>query len=226
MSLPESSYLPVIVFVAETCVVTLCIMRTILVTRGWKGLAACLGFFEVSIWLFAIGQVMSNLNRIDCAMAFAGGFSLGNFLGVMLEQKLALGHVVVQVTTQNDAGALVTSLRSGSYGVTSVNARGARGPVQVIYTVVPRRELANVLSLVQDFDRQAFYAVHYLQTTAAGVFPNVRSRPRPRISEGLLQRLGMATFDESTGTDAATAQVIGASPDTHPDAPTNCVRTA
>ncbi|HZU37828.1 MAG TPA: DUF5698 domain-containing protein [Gemmataceae bacterium] len=226
MSLPESSYLPVIVFVAETCVVTLCIMRTILVTRGWKGLAACLGFFEVSIWLFAIGQVMSNLNRIDCALAFAGGFSLGNFLGVMLEQKLALGHVVVQVTTQNDAAALVTSLRSGSYGVTSVNARGARGPFQVVYTVVPRRELAKVLSLVQNFDRQAFYAVHYLQTTAAGVFPNLRSRPRPRVSEVLSQRLGMATVGESADADPETAQAMGASPKTHPDGATNCMRAA
>lgn len=226
MSLPETWYLPVMVFVAETCVVTLCTIRTIFLTRGWKGPAACLGFFEVSIWLFAIGQVMRNLNRLDCAVAFAGGFSLGNFLGVMLEQKLALGHVVVQVTTQNDAAALVTSLRSGSYGVTSVNARGARGPVQVVYTVVPRRELAKVLSLVQDFDRQAFYAVHYLQTTAAGVFPSLRSRPRPRVSEVLLQRLGMATFEQSADADPATTQVVGGSPESHRDAPTNCVRAA
>lgn len=226
MSLPGLSYLPVMVFVAETCVVTICTVRTIFLTRGWKVPAACLGFFEVSIWLFAIGQVMRNLSHIDCAVAFAGGFSLGNFLGVLLEQKLALGHVVVQVTTRNDAAALVTSLRSGSYGVTAVNARGARGPVQVVYTVVPRRELPNVLALIQGFDRQAFYAVHDLQTTAAGVFPNLRSRPRPRLSEMLLQRLGMAAMNEPA-TDAPNVTDLIDSGAEHPaDAPATCMRAA
>src|SRR5262249_46156258 len=65
--------LPILVFLAETCVVTLSTVRTILLARGVKGLAALLGFFEVSIWLFAVAQVMQNLNHLDCALAFASG---------------------------------------------------------------------------------------------------------------------------------------------------------
>ncbi len=197
MSGPGSAYLPVIVFVAETCVVTLCTMRTIFVTRGWRAPAACLGFFEVSTWLFAIGQVMQNLHRLDCAAAFAGGFALGNYLGVTVEQKLALGHVIVQVTSRHDVQSLVNRLRLSNYGVTSVRANGTTGPVQVVSTVVPRRELTNVLGLIQEFDRQAFYAIHNLNTTTAGVFPNLRGRPRPRLSETVLEKLGMATVSAS-----------------------------
>ena len=200
------AYLPLVVFAAETCVVTLCTVRLIFLTRGWKGPAAGLGFFEVSIWLFAIGQVMSNLNRIDCGVAFAGGFSLGNFLGVILEKKLALGAVVVQVTTSNDASNLVTKLHAARFGVTSASANGARGPVQVICTVVPRRDLPRVLALVQDFDRQAFYAVHNLQTTAAGVFPKLRSRPR--LPEIFTQR--RSAFSENATDSSMTTGARGA----------------
>src|SRR5262249_12793016 len=83
---PGLSILPFLVFLSETCVVTLSTIRTIFVARGKRALAALLGFFEVSIWLFAIGQVMQNLNSPDCFLAFATGFSLGNFLGVSLER--------------------------------------------------------------------------------------------------------------------------------------------
>src|SRR5438445_8375460 len=79
---PMVSTLPLLVFFAETCVVTLSTVRTIFVARGWKSLAPLLGFFEVSIWLFAITQVMQNLTNLSCSIAFAGGFSLGNFLGI------------------------------------------------------------------------------------------------------------------------------------------------
>jgi len=76
-SLPFLPVLPLFIFAAEVCVVTLCTIRTIFVARGMKFLAPLLGFFEVSIWLFAIGAVMKNLNDIACYAAFAGGFPLG-----------------------------------------------------------------------------------------------------------------------------------------------------
>src|SRR5690242_4113418 len=94
--------LPALVFLAETCVITLATVRTIFIARGMKALAAGLGFFEVSIWLFAIGQVMQHLSSPDCYLAFASGFSLGNFLGVLLEKKLALGRVAVHMMTRRD----------------------------------------------------------------------------------------------------------------------------
>lgn len=198
MSLSSHPALPLVVFVAETCVVSLCTVRTILLTKGWKGLASFLGFFEVSIWLFAIGQVMRNLSSLDCSLAFAGGFCLGNYLGVIIEQKLAMGHVVVQVATRQASDGLVETLRSASYGVTCLNATGAMGPVQVFFTVVPRRELSHVLALIQRFDGRAFYSVHYLQAAAAGVFPVARRRVAQVLPASLRNVSGPAAgFDGS-----------------------------
>ncbi len=170
--------LPLIIFVAELCVVTLSTMRVIFVARGMKFLAPVLGFFEVATWLFAIGQIMQNLSDLGCYVAFAAGFTLGNYLGVLLEKKLAIGSVVVHITSKKDVGDLVEGLRAAAYGVTTMDARGATGPVQVVFTVIKRRELDNVVAIIKGFDANAFYSVNELQAAASGIFPTAKGRPR------------------------------------------------
>ena len=165
------STLPLLVFFAETCVVTLSTVRTIFVARGWKSLAPLLGFFEVSIWLFAITQVMQNLTNLSCSIAFAGGFSLGNFLGIFIEQKLALGNAAVHITTREDAADLIERLKKAGFGVTALEAQGATGPVQVVFTVIKRKELPNVVAIIKSFDPKAFYSVNDLKTAVEGIFP-------------------------------------------------------
>jgi uncharacterized protein YebE (UPF0316 family) len=156
--------LPALVFLAETVVVTLSTVRTIFIARGWKVLAPLLGFFEVSIWLFAIAQVMQHLTSPGCFLAFAGGFALGNFLGVLIEQKLALGQVVVHVVSTNEGVDLADSLRWAGYGATALEASGVSGPVQLFFTVVRRNELGRVISIIQRCDPKAFYSVGDLRS--------------------------------------------------------------
>lgn len=166
--------IPILVFFAETCVVTLSTVRTIFVARGWKSLAPILGFFEVSIWLFAIAQVMQNLTSPSCYIAFAGGFSLGNFLGVLIEQKLALGNVVVHITLRDSASGLINSLKQAGYGITALEAQGATGPVQVIFSVIKRKELTKVVAIIKAVEPKAFYSVNDLKIAAEGIFPKRR----------------------------------------------------
>src|SRR5437763_16980570 len=98
--------LPLVIFVAEVCVVTVSTLRIIAIARGQTVLAPVLGFFEVTTWLFAIGEVMPNLDNIACALGFALGSTPGNFLGLLIETKLALGTGVVRIITHRDATAL------------------------------------------------------------------------------------------------------------------------
>ena len=174
---PTIFNLPTLVFLAETIVVTLATIRTIFIARGWKVLAPFLGFFEVSIWLFAIAQVMQHLTSPSCFLAFAGGFALGNFLGVLIEQKLALGQVVVQVVSKNDGFELAESLRWAGYGVTALDAAGASGPVHLVLTVVRRQQLDRVVSIIKRCDPKAFYSVGDLRSAADGVLPSRRRLP-------------------------------------------------
>jgi uncharacterized protein YebE (UPF0316 family) len=186
--------LPALIFVAETCVVTICTLRTIFLARGRKYLAPLLGFFEVSLWLLAIGEVMKNLTDPRCSLAFAGGFTLGNFLGILIEQKLALGSVVVQAITNKNATELVERLRTANFGVTCVDGQGASGPVRIVVTVLPRKQLDHVVAILKEFDPKVFYSVDGLQSAAEGVAPTARRRPWALLPSAfrfpLLPRLG------------------------------------
>jgi uncharacterized protein YebE (UPF0316 family) len=166
-----------LIFLAEVCVVTLGTLRIIFVARGHKLLAPLLGFFEVTTWLFAIGQTMQNLGEPACFLAFALGFTLGNYLGILIEKKLALGTVMVRVITHRDAAELIDALRAASFGVTCMNGLGATGPVQIVMTVVKRKQLAEVVALIEALHPQAFYAVDEVQAAAAGIFPATPRRP-------------------------------------------------
>lgn len=172
--------LPLGIFIAEVCVVTISTIRSIFVSRGMKVAAAVLGLFEASIWLFAVGLVFQNLTNLSCSVAYAAGFTLGNYLGVLLEEKVALGSVLLRVVTPRDASALVGDLAARGYGVTRMDGRGANGPVEVVLTVVKRKELGRVVALVKRFDAGVFYSVDDLYSAAAGVSPVKRS-PFPRL---------------------------------------------
>jgi uncharacterized protein YebE (UPF0316 family) len=169
------SLLPLIIFLAEMCVVTLGTLRIIFVARGNKYLAPLLGFFEVLMWLFAISQVMQNLGDGLCFLAFALGFTLGNFLGILIEKKLALGMAIVRIITNRPAEGLIERLRAAQFGVTSVDGQGATGPVQIVMTVVKRRQLEDVFDLIEAYHPGAFYAVDELQAASDGIFPARRS---------------------------------------------------
>ena len=178
--------LPLVIFGAELCVVTLCTVRIIFLSRGRKVPASILGFFEVTIWLFAIGQIMQNLSDLSCHFAFAAGFTVGNFLGVVIEKRLAIGNLVVQAITHKNASALTNRLRSAEYGVTVLDAAGALGPVKVIFTVIPRRDLDAVLAIIRGFDSRAFYSVDEIQSAGPGIFPTGKGRLRGVIPGALL----------------------------------------
>ena len=176
--LPASPLLPLVVFVAEMCVVTLGTIRIIFVSRGRRNLAPLLGFFEISMWLFAIGQIMQNLSDLGCFVAFAGGFSAGNYLGVLIEKKLAIGSLVINIITGKDARVLTERLQAAGYGVTRIDAHGSTGPVQIVFTVIKRKQLEEVILIVKRFDPRAFYSINELQSAAQGIFPASRGRFR------------------------------------------------
>jgi uncharacterized protein YebE (UPF0316 family) len=172
------SVLPGLIFVAELSVVTVGTIRTIAIARGMKWLAPALGLVEVSIWLYAIGAVMKNLSDPTCYVAYAAGFSLGNFLGVFLEGKLALGNLFVRVITRRETSELIAALQMEGYGVTTVGARGATGPVQIVLTVIKRKDWERVRNIIRTFDPKVFYSVDDLHSAAEGVFPAAGRRAR------------------------------------------------
>lgn len=170
--------LPILIFLSRVLDVSIGTIRIIFVAKGKKWLAPVCGFFEVLIWLVAIGQVMQNLSNIFCYLAYAAGFAAGNFVGISIEEKLAMGFQVVRVVTARPAGELTDALSSANYGVTYVGAKGANGDVTLIYTVIKRKDLPRVTTMLKAFDPKAFFSVEDARVASEGVFPMDASRRR------------------------------------------------
>jgi len=178
--------LPFLIFLARIADVSIGTVRLIFVSRGLKYLAPIVGFFEVLIWLLAIGQIMKNLSNVACYLAYGGGFAMGNFVGMCITEKLSLGVVLVRVITQKDASELVEHLKSADYGVTSIDGHGSAGQVRVVFTIVPRREVRNVVDLVKHFNPKAFYSIEEVGFVEKGVFP-IRKNRRSELFENLFR---------------------------------------
>jgi len=170
--------LPVLIFLSRVCDVTMGTVRVILVGRGHRYLAPLFGFFEVLIWLIVIGKVMQNLDNWMCYAAYAGGFAMGNFVGICIEEKLAMGTFMIRVITQKQSSELIRSLNEAGYGATNTPAQGARGPVNVIYCVIHRGELSAVVELIRRFSPNAFYTIQDIRFVKEGVFPARKSLMR------------------------------------------------
>ena len=108
--------LPLLIFLARVADVSIGTIRLIFISRGLKYLAPLVGFFEILIWLLAIGQIMKNLSNPACYIAYAGGFAMGNFVGMWTAERLSLGVVLIRVVTKKDATELVECLKSAVNG--------------------------------------------------------------------------------------------------------------
>jgi uncharacterized protein YebE (UPF0316 family) len=164
--------LPLLIVLARVIDVSIGTIRIVFVSRGHKIIAPILGFFEVLIWLLAIGQIMRNLSNFMCYIAYGTGFALGTYMGLLIEEKLALGVLLVRIITQKDAGNLLEALRQANYGVTSVPAFGTSGKVDVIFTVIKRSAVDNVLKIINRFNPRAFYSIENVKEVREGIFPS------------------------------------------------------
>jgi uncharacterized protein YebE (UPF0316 family) len=162
--------LPLLIFLARMSDVTLGTLRNILLTKSVRNLVPFLGFFEASIWLLAISQIIKNLQNPACFIAYAAGYSMGIFVGIRIEERLALGLQVMRIIVQKESEKLVQALVEHNFGITLMDASGSKGPVKVILTVVKRKEIALVRRLISENNPTAFYSIEDIRTVSHGVF--------------------------------------------------------
>ncbi|MDF1559503.1 MAG: DUF2179 domain-containing protein [Bacteroidales bacterium] len=162
--------LPLFIFLARIIDVSLGTLRIIFVTKGMKRVAPFVGFFEILIWLLAISRIMQDLDNWVSYIAYAAGFATGNFVGMYIEERLAIGHEMIRVITRKDATALIADLRGGGYGVTSVSAWGIEGDVAVIYIIAKRSMIKNVLDKINHFNPHALYTVEAIKYVNREIF--------------------------------------------------------
>lgn len=170
----RTGILAAMIFLARICDVSLSTLRIIYTSRGIRFLAPVIGFFEVLVWLIAMSQIINNLTNPILYVAYAGGFAMGNFVGIFIEEKMAIGSVVIRVITQKDASNLIVLLKEAGYGITHVDAQGAMGMVKIIFTIVRRKDIKPVLNIVSRCSPMSFYTIEDVRCVRKGVFPIIK----------------------------------------------------
>lgn len=163
--------LPLLIFFARILDVSLDTVRIIFINKNLRYYAAFIGFFAVLIWLLVIRQVFQQLNNPLCFVAYAAGYATGNYLGIIIENKMSIGKVIVRIMTRLHADDLIALLRSSGYGITVLDGTGATGPVKVIFTIVERSDVKRVVELIREHNPLAFYSVEDVRTVSESVTP-------------------------------------------------------
>ncbi|MDH4198620.1 MAG: DUF2179 domain-containing protein [Candidatus Aminicenantes bacterium] len=169
--------LPLLIIIARIFDVSLQTMRIIFISKGSRLLAPLLGFVEVMIWLMAITQIMHNLTNPLYYLAYGFGFAAGTYIGLRIEERLAVGVVLLRVITQRDASELVACLRAEEFGLTCIDAEGMSGRVKILFMVLERGDLPRVIDSVRRHNPGAFYSVEDVRSASRGFFP-IRNRQR------------------------------------------------
>ncbi|NLN93798.1 MAG: DUF2179 domain-containing protein [Candidatus Hydrogenedens sp.] len=168
--------LTLLIFFARILDVSIGTMRIVFLNRGMRFLAPLCGFFENLIWLMAISHIMSNLTYWTNYVLYAGGVAAGNFVGMFIEERMAIGLMSVMIFSSKCTDTLEEKLKELRFGITRVGAQGAQGNVQMILIIIRRRDIKAVRNLLQKHQPDAFSVVNNVRDAMGGVFPLERTR--------------------------------------------------
>jgi uncharacterized protein YebE (UPF0316 family) len=173
---PEVFLTYLAIFSAKIAHVSLGTIRIIYLTRGKSVTAAIVGFFEVIIYLIALTMVLSNIDQWQNILVYGLGFAAGNLVGSMIEEKIAVGFVHVQIITARNCGTLEETLREQGYGVTSMPCYGKEGAHTTLQVFLKRRELPAFLKSMNKYDPDAFVSILDTRKIMGGYFTGMKAK--------------------------------------------------
>jgi uncharacterized protein YebE (UPF0316 family) len=158
----------VLIVVARVADVSLGTIRTIMTIQGRRALAISLSVFELLIWVFVVSRVIRDIGEQPAyGLAYALGFALGTFVGMTIEQRLALGRQVVRIFTRQGP-EMAAAFREAGYVVTQFDGYGRDGPVQELFIEVGRREAHKVVAQARTLDAKCYYMVDDIREASSG----------------------------------------------------------
>ncbi len=162
--------MPLLIFIARMCDVTLGTLRNVFISKGLRHVVPVIGFFEVLIWLISIRQIMQHLDNVMCYISFAGGFSMGTYVGLKIEGRLALGMQLIRIIVNQNSEQLIEAMQKENIGSTVIDAHGAKGPVKIIFIIAKRTDIDIIRQVINQYNPQAFYSIEDVRAANQGVF--------------------------------------------------------
>lgn len=165
---PQALLTAGLIFFLRVGDMTLDTLRVLVVMRGQKVIAWVLGFFQAAIFILAISSVLANVDNIVNVIAYAGGFATGNVIGMLIEDRLAIGFIHMRIVSSRRGSAIADRLREEGYAITEIPARGKDGMVTVLNASVRRRNVGRVRNIIQNVDPDAFITAEDVRPVRRG----------------------------------------------------------
>ncbi len=146
-------------------------VRTLLMMRGRKKLVTLMTIPEVLIYIMALGTVVQNLSNVWNLLGYCGGVALGTWIGMALEERLALGFAVIHVVSVDKGRKIADAIRSRGYGATETMGWGKSNVVNIINVVAKRKDVPSILTAVTEVDDRAFITVEEPKSIYRGYLP-------------------------------------------------------
>jgi uncharacterized protein YebE (UPF0316 family) len=158
-ALLASAWGPLVIFCLRIVDVSLATLRMLLSVRGVKYAAPVIGFFEILIWLTAVGTAIQHLDSPLHLIGYAAGFSMGTLVGLTIEERMAIGMAAIRVVSRHGGVELAEALRELGFGVTEYSGQGREGSVEVVDAVMRRRDVPRAMSAIDYWDPEAFVTI-------------------------------------------------------------------
>ncbi|MCS6992230.1 MAG: DUF5698 domain-containing protein [Anaerolineales bacterium] len=156
------------IFALRVADMTFDTLRVLFVMRGRKAISWGMGFIQSVIFVVAISSVLGNLDNPLNIIGYAAGFATGNVIGMIIEERLAIGHVQAQIVSPRRGVLLANALRQAGFGVTEIPARGKDGMVSMLSVSILRKDTGRIEQLVHETDPEAFVTIEEVRPMRRG----------------------------------------------------------
>lgn len=155
-----------LVFLARVIDVTLGTLRTLSIVNGMLKTAFVLGFLEISLWLMVISRVMADIYAYPIlGLFYSLGFATGSSVGILIEKRIAFGHVVLRVIIPFSEKGLAQKIRDSGHALTTFDGEGMKGPITELCIACQKDEIGKILAIIKTSVPEPFY----ITEQAAGV---------------------------------------------------------
>ena len=162
--------LPICIFFGRILDVSLGTLRIVFVAKGEKRIAPLIGFVEVFIWVVIISQVLSRANELTSYLAYAGGYATGTYIGLLVEARIGFGFIKFRIFTAQNGLELVKMLNEKDFGSTMTHGTGAVGEVDIVESVIRRKDRKRLETIIREFDPKVFTLEEDIRGKQLGVF--------------------------------------------------------
>lgn len=151
----------IFIVLAKIVEVSMATIRMVLITKGERRIGSMIAFFEVSLWVILVSNVLNNITEDPFKIvAYALGFSLGNYSGSWIEEKIGIGLAEMQIIVKEEHGEqVVSALRDQGYAVTVMYGEGKNHPRHILMLYVPRKRIRECSTFVQSVQENAVITV-------------------------------------------------------------------